>query len=341
MKIDLKKSAVISLFFISGILGTMAPIIAQPNDKLHVYVWDFSVSNDSLNTFGTSFTNDFESQLVNLEKYVVLERRRYDRIMAHQDMENQISDIRNISSPSKDSLAANRADAVFFGALIFDNGSGEFELSIALQDLEGVKLKQENIVFKKGIIYDNANRKRIVTDLLDKLYAKEVLAEKKEQFELIDKKLSTYRARVDEISKRYGEVIKTLLVEPDPTEYVDELKQKIKAYNEIWNDLNDNKGKYLQDFGSHWGNDRLRDFKDIYSNIMNDFHERFIRKLDEVIVEINDYRSDQSSSKKEKKDEQKRIINKTNKMTDDIRTELNNKIKPEISRFLDKLREEI
>ncbi len=105
MKIGLKKSTVISLFFISGILSTMAPIIAQPNEKLHVYVWDFGVSNDSLNTFGTSFTNDFESQLVNLEKYVVLERRRYDRIMAHQDMENQISDIRNISSPSKDSSA--------------------------------------------------------------------------------------------------------------------------------------------------------------------------------------------------------------------------------------------
>ena len=340
MIIELKKSVVVSLFLILGVFG-MIPLIAQPNEKLHVYVWDFSVSNDSLKKFGTSFTNDFESQLVSLEKYVVLERRRYDRIMAHQDMENQISDIQNMSSTSKDSLAANRADAVFFGTLIFDEGSGEFEVAITLQDLKGIKLKQGNVVFKKGIIYDNANRKSIVADLLDKLYAKEVLAAKKEQFELIDEKLSSYRARVDEISKRYGEVIETLLIEPNPIEYTAELQLKIEAYNEVWNDLNDNKGKYLQEFGSHWGKDRLRDFTDIYSKIMNDFHERFIRKLDEVIIEINDFRRDQVSNKKEKKDKKELIVNKTKKMTADIRTELNNKIKPEINRFLDKLRDEL
>ena len=340
MKINLKKSVVVTLFLISGVIG-MLPLIAQPDEKIHVYVWDFSVSNDSLKKFGTSFTNDFESQLVNLEKYVVLERRRYDRIMAHQDMEDQISDIRNMSSTSKDSLAANKADAVFFGALIFDEGSGEFEATISLQDLEGIKLKQGYVVFKKGIIYDNANRKSIVAELLNKLYAKEVLAAKKEQFELIDEKLSSYRARVDEISKRYGEVIKTLLVEPDPVEYTIELQQKIEAYNEVWNDLNDNKGKYLQDFGSRWGKDRLRDFSDIYSKIMNDFHERFIRKLDEVIIEINDFRRDQSSSKKEKEDKKELIINKTKKMTADIRTELNNTVKPQINRFLNTLRDEL
>ena len=340
MKIELRKLVVAVLFLFSAVLG-IAPLNAQPQEKLHVYVWDFSVSNDSLKKFGTGFTKDFESQLVNLEKYVVLERRRYDRIMAHQDMENQISDIRNISSTSKDSLAANRADAVFFGALIFDEGSGEFEVTITLQDLEGIKLKQGNVVFKKGIIYDNANRKSVVADLLDELYASEILAEKKEQLGMIDEKLNSYRARVDEISKRYGEVIETLLVDPNPDEYTLELKEKIEAYNRIWDDLNDNKGKYLQEFGSHWGKDRLRDFTDIYSKIMNDFHERFIRQLDEVVIEINDFRRDQSLSKKEKKDKKKMVIGNTRKMTSGIRTELNNTIKPQINGFLDKLREEL
>jgi len=340
MKIELKKSVVVALFLFSTVIG-IVPLNAQPNEKLHVYVWDFNVSNDSLKRFGTSFTNDFESQLVNLEKYVVLERRRYDRIMAHQDMENQISDIRNMSSTSKDSLAANKADAVFFGALIFDEGSGEFEVTITLQDLEGIKLKQGNVVFKKGIIYDNANRKSIVADLLDKLYAKEVLTAKKEQFELVNEKLNSYRARVDEITKIYSEVIEILLVERNPVEYRDEITQKIEAYNRIWNDLNDNKGKYLQEFGSHWGKDRLRDFTDIYSKIMNDFHERFIRKLDDVRIDIAKFSMDQSLSKREKEDKQKLIIDKTLKMTDDIRTELNNKIKPEINRFLEKLRDEL
>lgn len=341
MRIRLKKSTVISWFLILSVLGIISPILAQPNDKLHVYVWDFSVSNDSLTTFGTSFTNDFESQLVNLEKYIVLERRRYDRIMAHQDMENQITDIRDMSSTSKDSLKVNKADAVFFGKLIFDNGSGEYELMIDFQDLKGNNLKQGNVVFKKGIIYDNANRKRIVTDLLKKLYAKEILDEKKKQFELVDEKLSSYRAIVDEISKRYGEVIEILLVDPNPVEYSNELKQKIETYNTIWKDLNDNQGKYLNDFGRYWGKEHLRDFTDIYTRIMNDFHERFIRKLDEVSIEINTFRRDQSSNKKEKKDKKKLIIKETREMTAEIRTELNNTIKPQINKFLSNLRIEL
>lgn len=340
MKIDLKKSIVFTLLLISGVIG-MEQLTAQLEEKLHVYVWDFSVSDVSLNSFGASFRNDFESQLVNLEKYVVLERRRFDRIMAHQDMENQISDIRNMSSKSKENLTANRADAVFFGTLNFDDGSGEFELMITFQDMQGNNLKQGNVVFKKGIINDNANRKSIVADLLDKLYAKEVFEAKKLQFELIDEKLNSYRARVDEISKRYGEVIEILLVEPDPVVYTTELQQKIEAYNEIWNDLNDNKGKYFQDFGTLWGKDHLRDFNDIYSKIMNDFHERFVRKLDEVIIEINDYRRDQSSNKKVKKDRKKLVINNTKKMTAGIRTELNNTLKPQINGFLNQLRDEL
>ncbi|MBT8184160.1 MAG: hypothetical protein KJN76_04925 [Eudoraea sp.] len=340
MKINLKNLIAVWQIFILAVIG-IGSVNAQFEEKLNVYVWDFSVSHDSLNRFGTSFTNDFESQLVNLEKYVVLERRRYDRIMAHQDMENQISDIRNISSQSKENLTANKADAVFFGTLIYDGGSGEFELMVMFQDLEGNNLKRANIVFKKGIINDNANRKKIVADLMDELYASEIFAEKKEQFEMINKKLSSYRARVDEISKRYGEVIETLLVDPNPEEYVIELQQKIQDYNEIWNDLNDNKNKYLQEFGTRWGKDHLRDFTDIYSKIMNDFHERFIRRLDEVVIEVNNYRRDQSSSKKEKKDRKKLVISNTKKMTADIKTELNNTIKPQINGFLDNLRNEL
>ena len=45
MKIGLKKSVVVWLFLISGVIG-MVPLTAQPDEKLHVYVWDFSVSND-------------------------------------------------------------------------------------------------------------------------------------------------------------------------------------------------------------------------------------------------------------------------------------------------------
>lgn len=341
MKVGLKKSTLILWIFMSITLTITGPILAQPNDKLHVYVWDFTASNDSLNTFGTSFTNDFESQLVNLEKYVVLERRRYDRIMAHQDMENQISDIRDMSSASKDNLKANRADAVFFGNLIFDHGSGEYELMIDFQDLKGNNLKQGNVVFKKGIIYDNKNRKRIIAELLKKLYAKEIMAAKKEQFELVDKKLSNYRAIVDEISKRYGEIIEILLIDPNPIEYSNELKQKIEAYNNIWNDLNDNQGKYLHDFGTYWGKEHLRDFTDIYTRIMNDFHERFIRKLDEVNIEIITFRRDQSSNNKEKKVKKKLIITETKEMASEIRTELNNTIKPQINKFLSKLRIEL
>ena len=246
-----------------------------------------------------------------------------------------------IKTVSRDSLKAYKADAVFFGELVYNDGSGKYKVNVTFQHLDGRILKQGDIIIDKAKIDDFELSKEIVKDLLKVFYSKEFLTAKKEQFELVDEKLNSYRARVDEITKIYREVIEILLVEQDPIEYTDEIRQKIEAYNEVWNDLNDNKGKYLQEFGSHWGKDRLRDFTDIYSKIMNDFHERFIRKLDDVRIDIAKFRRDQSLSKREKEDKQKLIIDRTLKMTDDIRTELNNKIKPEINKFLDKLRDEL
>lgn len=327
----------ILFFSLSAIILPTATLFAQ-NAKLKVYVWNFSVSNDSLSSYGDDFTNDFETELIKFEIYEVLDRRNLNRIMAKKDMEKNISKIENLSSESKNELKVKEADAVFFGDLKFDNSGGKYKLSVTLESLNGELLRKGSILIDKGEIYHPPSRKDKVELLFKSLHAKELSIAKKEQYEMIDKSLRRYRARVDEITKIYEDI--GILLTENGSEYNKELIQKIEAYNEIWNDLNDNKAKYLRDFDSYWGKDRLRDFNELYSKIMDDFHERFIRKLDGLRTDINEYRT-QQSSKKDKEIQKQNILKKTKDMTEDIRIELTRTITPQINMFLNKLAEDL
>lgn len=327
----------ILFFSLAAIILPISTLFAQ-NAKLKVYVWDFSVSNDSLRRYGTDFTDDFETELIKFDIYEVLDRRNLNRIMIQKDMEKSISKIENLSTQSKNELKVKEGDAVFFGELKFDNSGGKYKLSITLEKLNGDLVRKGSILIDKGEIYHPPTRKEKIEILFKNLHSKELSIAKKEQYEMIDKTLRKYRARVDEITKIYEDI--GLLLTEDGTQYSKELNQKIEAYNEIWNDLNDNKGKYLRDFDSYWGKERLRDFTELYSKIMDDFHERFIRKLDELRTDINDYRT-QPSNKKDKEIEKKNILKKTKDITDDIRIELSRTITPQINMFLNKLVEDL
>lgn len=328
------------LFFsLSFTMLSTTSLLAQ-KPKLNVYVWDFRVTNDTLKRYGKDFTNDFETELINYDGYVVLDRRNLNRIMDKNDMENNISNIGKLSKESKQALQVKRADAVFFGELKFDVSGGKYDLSITFESLNGDILKKGSILIDKGEIYHPPTRKEKIKTLFQSLYSKEFIDARKEKYEIIDKKLSIYRARVDEIEYVFEKNIEYLLTKSDPR-YSDEVNQKIVAYNEIWNDLNENKGKYLHDFDIYWSKDRLRDLTDIYNEIMNVFHKSYVRKLDQLRTDINDFRTDESLNKKAREEKKKEVIKNTMREVGTMRDAFNNILEPKINAFLSNLTEDI
>lgn len=293
----------VAVFLFSGLMASMAQttdnnteandIINKGNDKLRVFVMDFNVYDKKYKKAASSFTDDFETAIIK-EDYDVLLRSGYTKVLKAQNIENEIYEILDLPIALKDSLELESTDAVFFGKLVFDDGSGEFELTVRLQPLDINKptLKKGQITFKKGIINDNNTRKSIAKDMVKLLHSAETLSLKEEQLNIIEKKLSTYRARVKEVIDIFEEKIGLLLEAPrdEVVPHLKEIHRKREAFNIIWNDLNKNKVKYTKDFGRHWGEESRIALKYVYSETMDDFHIKFKNYVNNLETRINDFR---------------------------------------------------
>lgn len=287
------------------------------NDSV-VYVWDFTVSGPSIKKIGNQLTNDFETELINSGLYTVLERRRYHRVLAHQNLENEIADIQNLSATSIDSLKAIKAGVVIFGEVKDDIESGEYEVTVTFQSLSEVILRKGSILMKRGLINDNQTRKNAMKELLDLLHSKELMAAKKEQFEIVSKVLSTYMVRVKDVQKEYRDISSFAFNDQN---YFDALGQKITAYNEVFDDLHNNSAKYHMDFAKKWKASRAQDLDAIFSGILDDIHKTHILKLDRVRVKIGNYgQSDLKSS--EKKKMRQDILEDVMEITDGLKTQI-------------------
>ncbi|NNE76665.1 MAG: hypothetical protein HKN31_06280 [Pricia sp.] len=325
------------LIFIFGILCSGKSYALFPslsnNDSI-VYVWDFTVSNGSIKEIGAMLTNDFETELINSGLYTVLERRRYNRVLAHQDLEKKIADIQNVPSASMDSLRANRAEVVIFGEVKDDIESGVYEVTVTFQNLNEVILRKGSVLIGRGLIRDNQTRKQFMKDLVDVVHAKELMAAKREQYNIISNLLETYLVRVIDVQKQFQDVTRYALENPVVEE---EMTQIISDYNAIFNDLNNNKAKYQLNFSKYWTESRVLELQSIIEAILDDIHKTHILKLDKVRSQILGYGE---LSKSEKKRRKKEILKDVKNITDDLERQIGI-LNPKVNTFLSQLRNEI
>lgn len=301
-----------------------------------VYVWDFSVSDSSIEEIGTMLTNDFETELINSGLYTVLERRRYQRVLAHQNLAKKIADVQNMPAAARDTLKANRAGVVIFGEVKDDIDSGVYEVTVTFQKLNEVILRKGSILIGRGLIRDNQTRKQFMKDLVDVVHAKELLAAKKEQYNSISNLLETYIIRVRDVRKEFHDVTKYAL---EDRNYLNEIIDIVGNYNASFNELNNHGAKYQTDFSKHWGVVRGQELQAIIDNILDDIHKTYILKLDKVRLAISDYRQSELS-KKEKKKRKAEILKDVKNTTDDLKTQIDI-IDLKINTFLSQLRIEM
>lgn len=287
------------------------------NDSI-VYVWDFSVSDSSIKEIGTMLTNDFETELINSGLYTVLERRRYNRVLAHQNLEKKIADIQNLPSAAMDTLKANRAGVVIFGEVKDDIESGVYEVSVTFQNLNEIILRKGSVLIGRGLIRDNQTRKKFMRDLVDVVHAKELLAAKKEQYNIVSSILQNYMVRVKDVQRVFHDLVMFAF---DDSKSSDELVHIVTDYNTVFNEINNNQTEYIQDFKSGWGIRKGQELEVIFNDILNDIHKTHILKLDKVRTGVLEYQQS-TLSKKEKKNKKNDILKNVKETTDDLKRQI-------------------
>ncbi|MFD1614001.1 hypothetical protein [Gelatiniphilus marinus] len=332
-----------SVFFIKR-LGIMLFVLTQlvvtvqaQNSKTNVYVWDFKTNQETIKKFAEKFTDDFETELIKLDQYSVLQRRNYNLVLVHRNMENEISNIKNLPAETLNKLTTIKAKMVVFGELIEDSDSGVYEVTVFFQNLNNGEIpKKESIIIEKALIKSNSHRKQYMKNLIHKLHAKEMLEAKNKQFGFISKKMDTYFVRVKDVKTAFDDIISIAL---EQEEFFKELENTIDNYNEIFIDLNDNKEQYLLDFESVFGKAHGRDLESVYHGILEDIHKKHILKLNMVRKKIWDYRKNQKN-KKERERIKKEIIRNSENSTIGLNTAID-KVEDDKDKLFSKIKEDL
>ena len=290
MKIHIK---ILGLIFL--ILVQMITSVQVQNSKTNVYVWDFKTNDDTIKKYAEKYTDDFETELIKLGKYTVLQRRNHNLVLEHRNMENTISNVKNLPTETVNKLKTISAKIVIFGELIDDDDSGVYEVTVFFQNLSNGEIpKKESVIIERALLKSNTHRKQYMKDLIKKLHAKEILEAKNKQFGFIKKKLDTYLVRAKDVQTAFDDIIDIAL---EKEEFFKELENTITSYNDIFIDLNNNKETYLLEFESVFGKAYGKDFESVYSGILDDIHKKHIFKLNSVRKKIWDYRKNQKNKK--------------------------------------------
>jgi hypothetical protein len=302
---------------------------------LSVYVWDFEANSEDLKELSGWLTDDFEREIIESGRYKVLERRNFNRVMAHQRLESRISAVENLNAADMENLKAIEAEAVFFGELKFDSDSGEYEVSVILQKMDGELLRNSSILIKKAMIRDNTSRKEYMESLVQELHGKEIILGKARQYEIISIKLKSYLNAIETVALVYKD-LESIPIQHG--EYFMELETYILEYNDIRNELNNNSERYLDEFGRYWDRNRTKELETILTYIEEDIHRPYVfNGLNEVRTLIMQH--NQEPNKGRKKALREKLNNKTKEIISGLTARIDN-VDQKIDRFLIQLRDE-
>ena len=151
---------------------TFFSLQAKNSDSL-VYVWDFTSQDSTMDDIVDKLTVEFEEALIKKGCYVVLERRKYDRLISQKDNERSILNIEGISSTTLDSLKFYKAALVIFGEVYDDIESGEIKVTVSFQAFNGEKIKQQSILFRRGLRIDAKSREKEMEKLVEEICSEE------------------------------------------------------------------------------------------------------------------------------------------------------------------------
>lgn len=269
------------------IISSLTLVDGQPPEQekpfhLNVYVWEFATQHaeGDAKKIANLLTNDFETELTQSGFYEVLEIRERSRLDEQRALQQLIFNVDELSEEERHQLEDKRAEAVFFGKLIYNEQSKENILEVKLQHMDGRLLRKGSIYLNPSDLIMNETRRSKVNELFTEVHqdifeAQQQALEKARtaQYEIVAEKLNQYMRRAEDLTTQFRRLDLSLLSE----QYMEEYTQSIYRYDEVIQDLLEKHTAYESDFKARWDADLSDQLTRIFEQVM-DFHHRYIFK---------------------------------------------------------------
>jgi hypothetical protein len=143
---------------------SVGAVYAQTGNGKKVYVWEFQ--SDTINDHGLmdSISDEFEEAVQDTGRYRLLERRQYNRLLSRRS--DEIIDMHNLGNDDVRLLKGEGADAVFFGNIFNDSGSGTVRLTVTLESFAGAIEFKKSVRMKPYELYSDTVRAAKYKELL-------------------------------------------------------------------------------------------------------------------------------------------------------------------------------
>lgn len=147
----------------SGSANSNAVTTVRPK----VYVWTFQSRTVTDATLLDNISDEFETLVVQLGKYQVLQRRTLARLLKQRDDESRLlSSLSNIDQLDRETLETADAEAVFFGTVVNDIASGTVKISVTLESFDSSILWKGEVLMRPLVLQDPELRKERLKSLL-------------------------------------------------------------------------------------------------------------------------------------------------------------------------------
>ena len=145
------------------------PLLGQDNT---IYIWDFADRNGQTSDLTINLTEEFEEALIRTDCCQILQRRNYSRLFNQRENQIVLLGFNNLSSSFKKKLNEISANAVVFGETYDDTNSGQFKVSVSIEDFSGEIINSASTYLQKYDINNPRKREEAVAELIDKLRLK-------------------------------------------------------------------------------------------------------------------------------------------------------------------------
>ena len=142
-----------------------ASLSAKPS---RVYVADFTSTTLHDDNLLLSFTDQFETALIDSHVYTVLNRDHLAKLLRESKSEASLTSLQDISSQVRSRIQhLEAADAVIFGQVTDDLDSGELIITVTLETFDSVKQWKHSKTMKRGLIRDYTERQNVLNKLVE------------------------------------------------------------------------------------------------------------------------------------------------------------------------------
>ncbi len=262
------------------------------------YVWECEAIQDEYIDQANWLTKSFENEVLDhRELYMLVERNDISEVKDHENLNKKLGGDQVLRVSVSESSNQLQPGAYFSGNLEYDDGSGEFRLIVYLNSVtgSGQKMRQAELSIPKGLINDHSSRQEAVAKLFKRLHAEEQKAVKEEVNEWFDryifmaKELETQLKDMDSWLPLKEKIGKSQEAQEQYVERMNLFAERITDYNEIIEDLLNDRSKFVSDFCLYWEGDPCRDYGRLLDKVLT-FHDRlFNDDSNDIIILINQY----------------------------------------------------